>query len=139
MKPLLENSTLDYYFGNDGLGDFYFGDKISAKVDASTHASVALIQLAKLHARELSVLCLGPLTNIALAAALDPSFMQNVKRFYIVGGSVSGIGNKKPGIEFNFAGDPESNFIVLNYTLREPSLLYPWEAALNTEIPKVMF
>lgn len=85
----------------------------------------------------LNVLCIGPLTNIALAAALDPHFMQNVKRFYIMGGSVAGVGNNRPGVEFNFAIDPESNFIVLNYTRNEPSLLYPWETVLNAVIPIV--
>lgn len=110
-------------------------------MDKSIHASVALIKLAKLYPRQLSVLCLGPLTNIAIAAALDTNFINNVKRFYIMGGSVAGIGNKRPGVEFNFAADPESTFIVLNHTLdytkQEPILVYPWETVLNTKIEKV--
>lgn len=140
-KPLLERASTDNYFGKDGLGDFVFKEKITAKVDNSTYASVALIELAKLYPRKLNVLCLGPLTNVAIAAALDPSFMMNVKRFYIMGGTVAGIGNRSPGVEFNFAADPESNFIVLNYTRdytkQEPMLLYPWETVLNAEIDKV--
>lgn len=137
----MENATTDYYFGKDGLGDFVFKDKITAKVDTSKYASVALIELSKLYPRSLSVLCLGPLTNIAIAAALDPTFMSNVKRFYIMGGTVAGIGNKRPGVEFNFALDPESNFIVLNYardySKQASSLLYPWETVLNAEIEMV--
>lgn len=137
----MENATTDYYFGKDGLGDFVFKENITVKVDKSTYASVALIDLAKLHPRKLNVLCLGPLTNVAIAASLDPSFMINVKRFYIMGGTVAGIGNKKPGIEFNFAADPESNFIVLNYardyTKYAPNLLYPWETVLNAKIEMV--
>lgn len=137
----MKQADTDYYFGKDGLGDFQFKDKIIAKVNKSTYASIALIELAKLYPRKLSVLCLGPLTNIAIAAALDPTFMNNVKRFYIMGGSVSGIGNVSPGVEFNFGADPESNLIVLNYTRdytkQEPSLLYPWETVLNSEILKV--
>lgn len=98
-----------------------------------------MTKLAKSYPRKLSVLCLGPLTNIAIAASLDPNFMDNVERFYIMGGSVYGVGNKAPGVEFNFVDDPESNFIVLNYTRKEPSLLYPWETVLNANIPKVCF
>ncbi|KAG4078372.1 hypothetical protein HA402_013082 [Bradysia odoriphaga] len=138
-KPLLENADTDNYFGNDGFGDFQFQEKIIAEVDKSKYAAIALIDLAKLYPGQLNVLCLGPLTNIAIAAALDPSFMENVKRFYIFGGSVSGIGNRSPGVEFNFAGDPESNLLVLNYTRdytkQKPSLLFPWETVLSAEIP----
>lgn len=138
-KPLLKNSTFDNYFGNDGLGDFVFTFNIRATVDRSTYASLALIKLAKLYPGELSVLCLAPLTNIAIAIALDPSFITNVKRFYIMGGSVAGVGNNAPGVEFNFIADPESNFIVLNNTLKKPILLYPWETVLSAAIPKVSF
>lgn len=108
-------------------------------MDTSLHAVLALVQLAKIKPGSLNVLCLGPLTNIALAARMDPNFIRNVKKFYIIGASVSGVGNKSPGVEFNFAGDPESNFIVLNASHNEPSLLYPWEAALSTEISTVCF
>ncbi len=141
-QSLIEKATTDNYFGQDGLGDFIFNEEIRTTVDNSTYAAVALIELAKLYPGQLNVLCLGPLTNIALAAALDPSFMENVKRFYIMGGTVSGIGNKAPGVEFNFAFDPESNFMVLNnhnrdYTKQVPNLLYPWETVLNAMIEKV--
>lgn len=90
-----------------------------------------------MYPHELSVLCLGPLTNIAIAAALDSGFIANVKRFYIMGGSVSGVGNIRPGVEFNSLMDPESYFIVLNYIKAKPSLLYPWETVVNAGIPKV--
>ncbi|KAJ6636290.1 putative uridine nucleosidase 1 [Pseudolycoriella hygida] len=140
QKPLIEKAATDYYFGNDGLGDFLFKGKITAKIDKSIFASVALTKLAKKYPNQLNVLCLGPLTNIAIATAIDPSFMSNVKKFYVMGGTVAGIGNVAPGVEFNFAADPESNVIVLNssrdYTKQEPILLYPWETVLNSKIPK---
>lgn len=54
-----------------------------------------------------------------------------------MGGSVAGLGNVSPGVEFNFAADPESNFIVLNYRRDVPSLLYPWETVVNAGVPRV--
>lgn len=39
--------TEDNYFGSDGLGDFNFIEEITAKVDESKHAAVALIDLVK--------------------------------------------------------------------------------------------
>lgn len=125
------------YFGEDGLGDFIFDEKIEAKVDKSKHAAIALIELAKKYKGELNILALGPLTNIGVALALDPNFLRNVKKLYIMGGSVAGHGNKSPGVEYNFAHDPESNFVTFNTSMNEPILLYPWEATVNTKISRV--
>jgi len=80
---------------------------------------------------------LGPTTNIALAISLDPTFVQKVKRFYVMGGSINGFGNRGPSIEFNFGADAESNFIFFNSTQRVATLLLPWETNLLLEIPAV--
>lgn len=42
----------DNYFGSDGLGDFNFTEEITAKVDESKHAAIALIDLVKQYPRE---------------------------------------------------------------------------------------
>lgn len=39
---------------------------------------------------KLSLLCLGPLTNVALAIRLDPKFLENLKEIFVLGGSDSG-------------------------------------------------
>ena len=80
---------------------------------------------------------LGPLTNIAIAMTLDPKFVDNVGRFYIMGASVHGMGNVAPSIEYNFYQDPLSNFIVLNKTRRLPNILLPWETIYDAGIPMV--
>ncbi|KAL5239763.1 hypothetical protein ACI65C_007173 [Semiaphis heraclei] len=134
-KPLTRNHTSDIFFGNDGFGDFKFNQEIIGDIDRTKHAAVALNDLANKYPGELSILILGPTTNVALAISLDPTFVDKVKRFYVIGGSVSGIGNRSPGVEFNFGADPESNFILYNSTRREVSLLLPWETILSTNIP----
>jgi len=70
---------------------------------------------------------------------LDPAFVDKVKRFYVIGSSVSGIGNRSPGVEFNFGADPESNFILFNSTKEKVSLLLPWETILSTNIQSVRY
>jgi inosine-uridine nucleoside N-ribohydrolase len=39
---------------------------------------------------EVTLLCLGPLTNLALAIRLDPSFLSKLKQLVVMGGSVEG-------------------------------------------------
>ena len=72
------------------------------------HAVDALIDLAAASPGELTIVCIGPLTNIAMAAVKDPRFVQNVKALYIMGGSNNGRGNITAAAEFNFYVDPEA-------------------------------
>lgn len=60
---------------------------------------------------ELSLIAIGPLTNIALAVQKDPSIVPLVKDVIIMGGSISG-GNVTPAAEFNIYTDPEAASIV---------------------------
>jgi purine nucleosidase len=76
------------------------------------HGVDALIELAAQNPGELTVVCIGPLTNIAMAAVKDPRFVQNVKALYIMGGSNNARGNVTAAAEYNFYVDPEAAKIV---------------------------
>lgn len=56
-----------------------------------------------------------------------------------MGASVAGAGNSGPNVEFNFAADPISNFVVFNATRREQITLFPWETVIDTNLTKVMY
>jgi len=76
------------------------------------HAVDALIALAAESPGELTIVCIGPLTNIAMAAVKDPRFVENVKALYIMGGSNNARGNITAAAEFNFYVDPEAAKVV---------------------------
>lgn len=114
--------------GTDGLGEIDFAGSIRA---ASTeHAALALIRLASEAPGELTLVALGPLTNVALATRLDPQLPQKYRRLIIMGGAVYAQGNSwERTSEFNFYCDPEAAAIVFS---RWPQLtLIPWETALR--------
>ena len=48
-RPLVTNWEDTQYFGKDGFGDFEFSENITAKIDRSKRAAVALIDLVKAH------------------------------------------------------------------------------------------
>ncbi|GAA5167526.1 nucleoside hydrolase [Pseudonocardia eucalypti] len=81
---------------------------LAAAAPAAEHAVDALIRLAAEHSGELSVVAIGPLTNIALAMLKDPEFVGNVRKLYVMGGSNNGRGNITAAAEFNFYVDPEA-------------------------------
>ncbi|XP_035031828.2 inosine-uridine preferring nucleoside hydrolase [Hippoglossus stenolepis] len=122
------NSSTDH-FGTDGLGDVIedkdpqWEEKIQKEPAAN-----ALIRLVSENQNQVSLVALGPLTNLALAVRLDPRFPQKLKDLYIMGGNKEGIGNVKLCAEFNFAMDPESAYIVLEEFLC-PTYIATWEYA----------
>ncbi len=61
---------------------------------------------------EVTVICTGPLTNIARAIQRDPSLVSTIDRLVMAGGSVQGIGDVTAAAEFNMHFDPLSAHIV---------------------------
>jgi len=103
--------------GKDGLGGANFDEELTTKPEVkiqSEHAVMGLINLAQKNPGVYDLICLGPLTNIALACRLDPKFPTNVKSMTIMGGSTEGRGNSGLASEFNFRCDPEAAQIVLS-------------------------
>lgn len=63
---------------------------------------------------EITLIMLGPLTNLALVLEKDPNIVEKIKEVYIMGGAVRVPGNVTPVSEFNFYVDPESAYKVLH-------------------------
>ncbi|KAF5803594.1 putative hydrolase [Helianthus annuus] len=100
----------DFAHGSDGLGNINLPDPKSKKVDIS--ASEFLVEKVSQYPGEISILALGPLTNLAMAIKRDSSFVTKVKRVVILGGSFFALGNINPAAEANIYGDPEAADIV---------------------------
>ena len=107
--------------GHDGLGGLTAlraanGGPVYGHQGAPVPASDAvaeIIRLAKHYGTRLTIVALGPLTNIALALARSPSAMRGVGRLVIMGGAVVSPGNITPSAEFNFYVDPDAADQVL--------------------------
>lgn len=70
----------------------------------------------------MTVLAIGPLTNIAQALTKKPSIASRIKRLVIMGGNVRVPGNSTKAAEFNFWFDPEAARIVLRSAIKEKIL-----------------
>nr|GMD39581.1 probable uridine nucleosidase 1 [Ipomoea batatas] len=100
----------DFVHGADGLGNLNLQPPKSKKSEKS--ASDFLVDKVSEFPGEVSILALGPLTNLALAVKKDSSFASKVKRIVILGGAFFALGNVNPAAEANIYGDPEAADIV---------------------------
>jgi len=94
-----------YLYGEDGLGNA--GLESSHRQRAIT-ADKLIIETVRAHPDEVTILCLGPLTNLARAFRRDPTLAGIVDKVVMTGGSLNGRGNITPCAEFNFYFDPTS-------------------------------
>eukprot|EP00262_Sarcandra_glabra_P006061 TRINITY_DN180_c3_g1_i2.p1 TRINITY_DN180_c3_g1~~TRINITY_DN180_c3_g1_i2.p1 ORF type:complete len:325 (+),score=61.83 TRINITY_DN180_c3_g1_i2:236-1210(+) len=100
----------DFIHGSDGLGNTFLPPPKGRKIDKS--AAEFIIDKVSEYPGDVSVLALGPLTNLALAIRRDSSFATKVKRVVILGGAFFASGNVNPAAEANIYGDPEAADIV---------------------------
>ncbi|EOA38276.1 hypothetical protein CARUB_v10009769mg [Capsella rubella] len=100
----------DFVHGKDGLGNQNFPPPKGKPIEKS--GPEFLVEQAKLHPGQITVVALGPLTNIALAVQLDPEFSKNVGQIVLLGGAFAVNGNVNPASEANIFGDPEAADIV---------------------------
>nr|KJB36384.1 hypothetical protein B456_006G156300 [Gossypium raimondii] len=100
----------DFVHGSDGMGNIFLRPPKTEKSDKS--ASEFLVEKVSQYPGEVSILALGPLTNVALAIKRDSSFPSKVKKIVVLGGSFFALGNVNPAAEANIYGDPEAADVV---------------------------
>lgn len=96
--------------GRNGLGEVDF-PKPKGKPDPR-RAAQFIVDMIMENPGEITLVPLGPLTNIALAVALEPKIAEHVKEVVLMGGSAMGQGNASAVAEANIKNDPEAAKIV---------------------------
>lgn len=122
-EPLLRQPSYAYFFhGPDGMGGMNYPE---AKQPARPNAVQALIDEIRAHPGEVTLVTLGPLTNIALAFRLAPDLPTKIPMCYMMGGAACTVGNITPAAEFNIWVDPEAAHAVFHSGM--PILMVGWE------------
>lgn len=99
--------------GQDGIGENFFPAPSGKSEDE--HAVDFILRKIKDHPDEITILALGPLTNIAKAIQQDAGIMKKTKRIVLMGGSATYHGNCSPVAEYNFWVDPDAAKIVFAF------------------------
>jgi inosine-uridine nucleoside N-ribohydrolase len=108
--PLLRRLvTATYAHGENGLGGAIFPEPTTKPI--AIPAAEMICEIVRKYPGEITLIAIGPLTNIATALNADPAIAGLVRAVVMMGGSLSG-GNVTPAAEFNVYVDPEAARIV---------------------------
>lgn len=127
-KPLLPRITL-----NDCHGDFLPMPEATIKPQPE-HAVFYLVDQFMKSANNISLVAVGPLTNIAMALRIEPRLENKIKEIIIMGGGHTGC-NASSAAEFNFYADPEAAKIVMDSKI--PKVILPLDATWRACITDV--
>jgi purine nucleosidase len=104
--------TAQNVHGGDGMGDI--GLPLTGRVPDGYDAVGALLQASHDHDGRLTLVTLGPLTNLARALERDPTLPERIPRTVVMGAVADHIGNVTPVAEFNMWADPHAVEVVLD-------------------------
>ncbi len=110
--PLLGAETYFAYFvhGEDGQGNAGTGREVGPPVAGS--AADQIVRLARQYPGEITLVPVGPLTNIALALRLEPELPKLIREVVLMGGAALVPGNVTPVAEANIGHDAEAAYAV---------------------------
>jgi purine nucleosidase len=103
--------TASHFHGENGLGGVEFPPPTTRPVAES--ATELIRRIVRGSPGEVSIVAVGPLTNIATALRAEPPLAGIIRSIVLMGGSLSG-GNISPSAEFNAYVDPEAARIVFD-------------------------
>jgi purine nucleosidase len=124
MRPL---ETAQFVHGEDGMGDI--GLPIGGLTPSDGHAVDVLIERIMSSPGEVTLVTLGPLTNIAIALLREPRLATSVEHCFIMGGAGAGPGNVTPLAEYNFWADPEAARVVVRSGM--PLTMVGWDMSVR--------
>ena len=127
-RPMVRDRIVaDDIHGKSGLDGPVFARRF--KRAQKKHAVSYLIETLMASEGDITLVPVGPLSNIAMALRLEPKIAKKIKRIVLMGGAV-GIGNATPSAEFNIFADPEAAHVV--FTSGVPIVMMPLDLTNET-------
>jgi len=112
-RPLVKTTEPppDFIHGADGLGNLSQRRPHTRRLDAR-NAARFMVDMARQHPGDITLVAVGPLSNLAAALQLEPELPSLVREVVLMGGTVIESGNVSPVAEANIWNDPHAADIV---------------------------
>ena len=105
-------ATAEWVHGADGLGNI--GHPAARRAPSGESAVEQMLRVTAEAPGEITIVAVGPLTNLGLALCLDPSLAERVRSVSVMGGAILHEGNASPTAEANIWHDPEAAQLVFD-------------------------
>jgi purine nucleosidase len=148
-RPLVKTPvTSAHVHGDTGLGSAELPK--STRQEMKEKGPASIVRLARERQGELTLVCVGPLTNLAIALNVEPDLAQWLRKVVIMGGAYEIPGNITPHAEFNIYADPDAAQQVLSAGITDVTLVgldvshqtalprQAWEAAQRLTSPSAV-
>ncbi|RKO62355.1 Inosine-uridine nucleoside N-ribohydrolase [Caldibacillus debilis GB1] len=120
------------FHGSDGLACAPLPEPKAEPADE--HAADFIVRMVRTYPHEVTLIPVGPLTNLALAVMKDPSIARLVKNVTLMGGAVFHPGNYTPVAEANIYADPEAAELVFRSGM--PVTMVGLDVTMKTLLPR---
>jgi inosine-uridine nucleoside N-ribohydrolase len=115
-----------------------FADPLKIAPPSRPSALAALAAAIQQNPGRITILALGPMTNVAMLLRLHPDLETKIRRLVFMGGNVHVGGNASPAAEFNFWFDPEAAQAVLRSRIPE-KVMFPLDICNHAVLTKARF
>jgi len=128
--PVMEPTPfIGTFHGPDGLGGISLPE--SPAKSLAVHAVDYIIGTIRQSAEKVTLIAVGPLSNIAMALSKEPDILSNIENIVVMGGAITVPGNVSPTAEFNMSVDPLAAKYV--FASSAPITLVPLDATLKAK------
>ncbi|MBM7046033.1 MULTISPECIES: nucleoside hydrolase [Rhizobium] len=115
FRPMLREPIYGQFHGKSGLGNTNLPEPTkTAEPISAVDFLIETLSAAALSGRRITICCLGPMTNLAIALRMKPQIAKGVERIVMMGGAYREPGNRTMTSEFNMLADPHAAHVVFS-------------------------
>lgn len=115
FRPMLREPIHGQFHGKTGLGNTTLPEPVKkAEVISAVDFLIDALGGAADKGERITLCCLGPLTNVAVALRMKPQIADGIERIVMMGGAYREPGNRTMTSEFNVLADPHATHVVFS-------------------------
>ncbi|CDZ63462.1 nucleoside hydrolase [Neorhizobium galegae] len=115
FRPMLREPIFGQFHGKTGLGNTVLPEPVkTVEPKSAVDFLIDTLTAAALEKKRVTVCCLGPMTNLAVALRMIPQVAEGIERIVMMGGAYREPGNRTMTAEFNVLADPHAAHVVFS-------------------------
>jgi purine nucleosidase len=115
FRPMLREPIHGQFHGKTGLGNTVLPEPVKTVESMSAvDFLIEALSAAVAKGERITIACLGPLTNVAVALRMKPQIAEGIERIVMMGGAYREAGNRTMTSEFNVLADPHAAHVVFS-------------------------